>query len=99
MKRLVCHLIDANLDTAYFRAIAWYHDKALDREELLSELGDVLFYLTALAHEHEFTLAEAEKLLAGLPDVIEQAREQDRIRRHYEKVALRRQLATLEELL
>jgi glycosyltransferase involved in cell wall biosynthesis len=28
MKRLVCHLIDANLDTAYFRAIARHHDKA-----------------------------------------------------------------------
>ncbi len=26
MKHLVCHLIDANLDTAYFRAIAQYHD-------------------------------------------------------------------------
>lgn len=37
---------------------AWYHDKQLDREELLSELGDVLFYLTALAHEHDFTLAQ-----------------------------------------
>ncbi len=28
MNRLVCHLIDANLDTAYFRAIARHHDKA-----------------------------------------------------------------------
>src|SRR5574342_994909 len=28
MKRLVCHLIDANLDTAYFRAIARHHDNA-----------------------------------------------------------------------
>jgi NTP pyrophosphatase (non-canonical NTP hydrolase) len=37
---------------------AWFHDKPLDREELLSELGDVLFYLTALAHEHDFTLAQ-----------------------------------------
>lgn len=37
---------------------AWYHDKELDREELLSELGDVLFYLTALAHEHDFSLAQ-----------------------------------------
>ena len=27
MKRIVCHLIDANLDTAYFRAIARHHDK------------------------------------------------------------------------
>lgn len=27
MKRVVCHLIDANLDTAYFRAIARHHDK------------------------------------------------------------------------
>jgi glycosyltransferase involved in cell wall biosynthesis len=26
--RLICHLIDANFDTAYFRAIAWHHDKA-----------------------------------------------------------------------
>ena len=28
MNRLVCHLIDANLDTTYFRAIARHHDKA-----------------------------------------------------------------------
>jgi glycosyltransferase involved in cell wall biosynthesis len=27
MSRLVCHLIDANLDTAYFRAIARHHEK------------------------------------------------------------------------
>jgi len=27
VKRLVCHLIDANMDTAYFRAIARHHDK------------------------------------------------------------------------
>jgi len=27
VKRLVCHLIDANLDTAYFRAIGRHHDK------------------------------------------------------------------------
>lgn len=27
MKRLICHLIDTNLDTAYFRAIARHHDK------------------------------------------------------------------------
>jgi glycosyltransferase involved in cell wall biosynthesis len=28
VNRLVCHLIDANLDTTYFRAIARHHDKA-----------------------------------------------------------------------
>ena len=27
MKRLICHLIDTNLDTAYFRAIARHHDR------------------------------------------------------------------------
>lgn len=27
MKRLICHLIDTNQDTAYFRAIARHHDK------------------------------------------------------------------------
>jgi glycosyltransferase involved in cell wall biosynthesis len=27
VKRLVCHLIDANLDTAYFRTIARHHDR------------------------------------------------------------------------
>jgi glycosyltransferase involved in cell wall biosynthesis len=27
MKRRVCHLIDANLDTAYFRAISLHHDR------------------------------------------------------------------------
>lgn len=27
MTRLICHLIDTNLDTAYFRAIARHHDK------------------------------------------------------------------------
>lgn len=40
---------------------AWFHDKPLDREELLSELGDVLFYLTALAHEYDFTLAQVAR--------------------------------------
>jgi len=33
-------------------------DRELDREGLLKEMGDVLYYLTALAHDIDYTLKE-----------------------------------------
>lgn len=51
----------------------WGHGKQLDTTALLRELGDVLFYVTALAHQFGFTLDEVvhentTKLSARYPD-------------------------------
>lgn len=35
-----------------------YHAKPYDRNTMKDELGDVLWYLTALANDHELSLAE-----------------------------------------
>lgn len=50
-----------------------FHNRALEREDLKSELGDVLYYLAVLAHEHGWTLAEVaqanvDKLRARHPE-------------------------------
>ena len=50
-----------------------YHDKPYERQKMRDELGDVLWYLTALAEDHGFTLAEiaernAEKLSLRYPN-------------------------------
>lgn len=37
-----------------------YKQQVVDRQDLLSELGDVLFYLTALANFAGFTLLEVQ---------------------------------------
>jgi NTP pyrophosphatase (non-canonical NTP hydrolase) len=51
----------------------WGHNKPLDRASLRLELGDVLWYVTALARQFGFTLEEVadannQKLLARYPD-------------------------------
>lgn len=50
-----------------------YHSKPYDRAIMKDELGDVLWYLTALAQDHDLTLAEiaernAEKLAMRYPN-------------------------------
>lgn len=50
-----------------------YHQKGIDRETLKNELGDVLWYLSGLAHQHGITLDEImqhniSKLEARYPD-------------------------------
>lgn len=50
-----------------------YHSKPYEREKMKSELGDVLWYLTALAQDNDLTLSEiaqgnAEKLAARYPN-------------------------------
>lgn len=49
-----------------------YHSKPYDRNTMKDELGDCLWYLTALGQDHDLTLAEiaernAEKLAARYP--------------------------------
>lgn len=51
----------------------WGHNKPLDRNDLRLELGDVLWYVVALARQFGFTLEEVadasnQKLLARYPD-------------------------------
>lgn len=45
--------------------------------------------------EHDFTLAEAELILQGLPSVIEKAKEHAAIRRQYERRNLIKELERL----
>ena len=46
--------------------------------------------------EHDFTVAEAEAILQGLPGVLAQAKEMAEVKRHYELRNLRSQLARME---
>lgn len=50
-----------------------YHDKPVDPDEMMLEVGDVLFYLARIARDYGFTLEEAaeavnRKLLKRRPD-------------------------------
>ena len=60
-------------ETAELIKKAHYHDKLYKDETMKDELGDVLWYLTALAQDHNLTLADiaernAEKLAARYPN-------------------------------
>lgn len=50
-----------------------YHQQGIDRDKVKKELGDVLWYLSALCKQFDFTLEEVmetniEKLKARFPD-------------------------------